>query len=407
MRRSTFSRVVLRRPGRLALVAGTAALGIGLLAAPASADPTGTPLAAPVVTPSTTGPVAVGSPMTMTLEPGSAADHVYGYAWTWHPASGAPVFGPLPSCPSKDPAAANGGIHFVCGSSVTIRVSPEEPFSQFSVWAYDATGDASPTARVAVAGPHDVTALYPVTHQWTTDQFWSVPPPASCAVVSVTVDCVPDTAGVDAQHPTGSHPLLLPPGTQWDASGQGVPGVLTFGPASTPAGTLAPVVDTGSSFTAGAWLTPTASPSGTPATALAQEGPAGSGFELGLSGDGHLQFRVHTPAGAASAVNPFTSMPGIAVYVAGVWDSVNKEVRLYVNGSLVSVVGYAPHATKAPDGPVTVGARLSGHGVTENWTGQIGNPVLAQTTLTRDDLGQLSFESFFPGSDSGGNYDLG
>ena len=394
----------LHRPRRLALLLGAAALGVGLLAAPASADPTGTPLAAPVVTPSTTGPVVIGSPMTMTIEPGSATDHVYGYAWTWQPSSGAPVFGPLPSCPSTDPAAANAGIHFVCGSSVTVQVSPEEPFGQFSVWAYDAAGDASPTARVSVSAPHDVTALYAVTHQWTTDQFGMVPSPAACGVASLTVECVPDSAGADAQHPNGSRPLLLPPGSRWDGSGGFMaPGVLTFGPDSNPAGTTAAVVDTRSSFTAGAWLTATSSPSGTAATALAQEGLTGSGFELGLTGDGHWQFRVHTAKGAASAVAPFMTMPGTAVYVAGVWDSVNKEVRLYVGGSLASVVGFAPAATKAQDGPATVGALLSLHGVAAKWTGQIGNPVLAQTPITRDDLDSLSFEMFFPG----GNSDLG
>lgn len=401
MRRSTLSRSTLR-PGRLALLAGTAALGVGLLAAPASA---GTPVAEPVITPSTTGFVEVGTPMTMTITPGSPSDHVYGYAWTWQGASGAPMFSPLPPCPSADPAAANAGIHFVCGSTVSIQVSPEEPVDQFSVWAYDAQGNASPTARVTVSGPHDVTALYPVTHQWTTDQVGTVPAPATCGVAPLTVTCVPDTAGVDAQHPNGSRPLLLPPGTQWDGAGSpyGVPGVLTFGPASTPAGTVAPVIDTHSVFTAAAWLTPTVSPSGTPATGLAQEGPAGDGFELGLTADDHWQFRVHTASGVASAVAPWTTMPGGPAYVAGVWDPINREVRLYLNGSLVAVTGFAPHGTRAPEGPATVGARLSLHGVAERWTGQIANPLLAQTELTRVDQSLLAYEMFFPG----GNSDLG
>src|SRR6185312_14835481 len=102
------------------------------------------------------------------------------------------------------------------------------------------------------------------------DQFWTVPPAAECGAGGSTVGCVPDTAGVDAQHPNGARPLLLPPGVTWDGSGVGVPGVLTFGAGNRlPAAALGAVVDTRQSFTAAAWLTPNAL-SGAPATAIAQ-----------------------------------------------------------------------------------------------------------------------------------------
>ena len=125
---------------RVVLPLATAAVGVACLTAPAAAAPApAAPPTAPVVTASTTGPVAVGTPMTMTIAPGSATDHVYGYAWTWQPSSNAPVYASLPSCGSGD---ATGGIHFVCGSSVTVRVSPEEPpFARFTVWAFDAGGN--------------------------------------------------------------------------------------------------------------------------------------------------------------------------------------------------------------------------------------------------------------------------
>jgi Concanavalin A-like lectin/glucanases superfamily len=402
VRRSAASRPVhVHRPGRLALLLGTAALGVGLLAAPASADTsTGTPPTAPVVTPSTTGPVDIGSPMTMTIAPGSATDHVYGYAWTWQPSSNAPTYTSLPSCGAGD---ATGVIHFVCGSSVTVRVSPEDPpFARFTVWAFDAAGNRSAGTTTSVNVTHDVTALYPVTHQWTTDQFWMVPPPANCGLAALTLDCVPDTAGVDARHPNGASPLLLPPGVTWDGSGGGVPGVLTFGSGNRlPAGTLGAVVDTRRSFTAGAWLTPTTTPAGAAATALAQEGAGGTGFELGLTADGHWQFRVHGPSALSAAIAPGIAAPGSAVYVAGVADAVNHEVRLYVNGGLAADAGFAPARGHSPDGVAAVGGRLAGSGVADRWTGQIGNPVLAEAALTPTDQGLLSFESFFPGGDGG------
>jgi hypothetical protein len=163
-----------------------------------------------------------------------------------------------------------------------------------------------------------------------------------------------------------------------------------------PAGTLGAVVDTRQSFTAGAWLTPSASPAGAPATAVAQRGRGGSGFELGLSADGRWQFRVHG-ADEAAVVAASPTSPGVPVYVAGVADAVNRELRLYVNGTLASVAGFTPARGHAPDGVATVGGRPARTGVAEPWTGQVGNPVLAQAALTGLDVSLLSSESFFWG----------
>jgi hypothetical protein len=334
--------------------------------------------------------------MTVALAPGSPGDQVYGYAWTWQPSSNAPTYGSLPACGSGD---ATGGIHFVCGSSVTVTVSPEEPpLGQFTVWAFDASGDRSTASTVTVDAFDDIAALQTTTHQWGTDQFGGVPAASDCGAGGFTVECVPDAAGVDAQHPNGAHPLLLPPGVTWDGTGGGVPGVLTFGSGNRlPAGTLGSVVDTRRSFTAGGWLTPSAVPAGASATAIAQEGPNGSGFGLGLTREGHWQFRVHSKSGEAVVVAGLGVMPGTQVYVAGVADAVNRELRLYVNGGLAAIAGYTPATGQSPGGVATVGGRLARSGVGEPWTGQIGNPVLAPGSLTGIDLAQLSNETFFWG----------
>jgi hypothetical protein len=387
---------VRRRPAaRLPLVLGAAALGVGVLAAPASAD-TGVPPAAPVVAPSTAGPISVGTPMTMAIAPGSTADQVYGYAWTWQSPSNVPTYSSLPACGSDE---GPGGIHFVCGSAVTLRVSPEDPpFGQFTVWAFDAAGHRSAGTTTQVNTLSDATALYPVTHQWTTDQYWTVPALADCGPGALTVACVPDTAGVDDRHSNGADPLLLPSGVTWDGSGAGVPGVLTFGGGNAlPAGTLRTVVDPRQSFTVGAWLTPT----GTGVMTAVAEGVGRTGFELGLSAEGSWQFRLRSGAATAAAVAGARAMTGLPVYVAGVWDAVNHEVRLYVDGSLAGVTRFAPHGGSAALGGVTVGGRLSTAGFTERWRGQVGNPVVAQAALTGMDIGLLSYESFFPGNDGG------
>jgi VCBS repeat-containing protein len=228
-----------------------------------------------------------------------------------------------------------------------------------------------------------------------------VPAAADCGAGGVPVECVPDAVGVDEQHPNGAHPLVLPPGVTWDGSGSGggVPGVLTFGAGTQlPAATLASVVDTRQSFSAGGWLTPAASPAGAPATAIAQTGAGGTGFELGLTADGHWRFAVHTASRSAVVQAGASTAAGIPVYVSGVADGVNRELRLYVNGDLAATAGYTPAKGQPPDGVASVGGRLTRSAVAEPWTGQIGNPVLAPEALTRLDLAQLSNETFFWGS---------
>jgi hypothetical protein len=90
------------------------------------------------------------------------------------------------------------------------------------------------------------------------------------------------------------------------------------------------------------------------------------------------------------------------VYVAGVADTINHEVRLYVNGGLASIAGFTAATGHSPDGIATVGGRLVRTGVVEPWIGQIGNPVLAQASLTGRAISSLSYETFFPGLPDGG-----
>ena len=378
---------------RRVLLPMTAALLIGAgLAAPAAAAPTAPP-SAPVVTPSTTGPVAIGTPVTMAVSPGSPADSVSGYAWTWNSTS-LPVFDTVPSCGSGDA----GSLHFVCGSTVTLRVSPPEPpFSRFAVWALDTSGTFSAPTTVDVWTTPGVEALYPVTHQWTTGAGGAVSPTADCGPGRLTVACLPDTAGVDTRHPYGARPLLLPPGVTRDGSD----GALTFRPGNRlPAGTLGSVVDSRQSFTAGGWLAFTAT--GAPATAIAQTGPGGAGFELGVTADGRWQFRVRSASGTAVVTAPNPTSTGIPVYVAGVADAVNGELRLYVNGARAAVAGFAPARGAGPDGPVTVGGRPAVTGLSRPWVGQVGNPVVAQAPLSLTAISALESGMFF---DTGGGLD--
>jgi hypothetical protein len=103
--------------------------------------------------------------------------------------------------------------------------------------------------------------------------------------------------------------------------------------------------------------------------------------------------------GGVRAVAGPTAAIGQPVYVAGVWDAVNRELRLYVNGSLAANQGYSPPANPTADQGLTLGSAWFNGGVVDRWNGQIGNPVVVQAPLTATQIFQLQTGGFFPGLD--------
>lgn len=183
-----------------------------------------TPPGAPVVTPSATTGLTVGTPMTMSLAPAGANDGVVGYAWTWQPSANAPTYGQMPACGSD---TAIGGIHYACGSSVTLTVSPESgPAPSFTVWAFDSGGNRSVATVVTLsAGLANSSALAAVSHQWTTDLGGALPASA-CPSGAGTVACVADNnLGPAADQPNGQYPMPIPAGV---ALGGPTTGTLSF-----------------------------------------------------------------------------------------------------------------------------------------------------------------------------------
>jgi hypothetical protein len=179
-------------------------------------------------------------------------------------------------------------------------------------------------------------------------------------------------------------------------------GTLTFGPASTTPMISEPgvVVDTTKSFTVGGWLTPTAA-TGLYQTAVSERGQTNSGFSLQLDPQMRWTFAMvpTNQSGGVRATAASTAAIGQSVYVAGVWDAVNHEVRLYLNGSLAATQGYWPPANPTADQGLTVGSGWSNGAVVDRWNGQIANPVVAQAALTSTQIFQLQTGGFFPSLD--------
>lgn len=356
------------------------------------------PPIAPVVTSSvpTTATLTVGTPLTVTIAQGAATDGVVGFAYTWQTSAGAPTYSALPSCSDN---AEHGGLYFVCGSTATIQTAPwDSPQGKLRVWAFNAALARSAMTTVTWSTlPQDPAVLSGSAHQWTTDLAGPVPA-AQCPSTTTSVSCVADNNVPDpANQPNGQLPIVIPSGVSLDGSGAvalgGVAGVLNFSATSTTRMKSSPglVVDTTKSFTVGAWLTPTAV-NGTAQTAMAAVGQNNAGFALKLTAAGHWCFQVLSSSGFGQAVGSTAVTQGQPVFVAGVWDAINHEMRLYVNGSLASNQTYWPASPSPVDQGVTLG---SGWSSNDFWNGQIANPVVVPGELTSGQLGQMANEMFF------------
>ncbi|MGZ4617126.1 MAG: LamG domain-containing protein [Frankiaceae bacterium] len=367
------------------------------------------PPPAPVLTPDplkpTTTTVTAGDTMTVKLAQQGANDGVVEFAYTWQAAGAAPVHSALPDCNND---MVDGGIHVACGPSASIVVTPEEsPLATLTVWAYNAAETPSDKAQLKwTTEDPDPTLLYDKSHQWITDA--GGPAPANCPSGGSTVTCVADNNLTGSSTgPAGQYPIPLTPGVTWDASGASTSaplapsGVLGFGPASTTPMITDPaaVVDTTKSFTVGAWLTPTKSLS-TYETAVSERGTYNSGFYLQITSSNQWRFVVgstqNSPTATSAEAEGSTVSYGQPKYVAGVYDLINHEVRLYVGGSLAAVKTYWPDNEPSADAGIALGSAWTQGHVSDNWTGLIGNPVVVPGALTPSQLTQLETASFFP-----------
>ncbi|WP_166790723.1 MULTISPECIES: LamG domain-containing protein [unclassified Cryobacterium] len=147
--------------------------------------------------------------------------------------------------------------------------------------------------------------------------------------------------------------------------------------------TSRPAVDTLASFTVSAWVKPLAT-SGSPRyhTIMAQSGPVNSGFYLQEMPGGLLRFCIRTQAGTPTLDCATASSPtpdGSWVFVTGVWDSANSQIRLLI-GNQVQPAAVASHLVPAGDvsatGVLTVGSAVSSSATVNQWSGLIVDPTI-------------------------------
>ncbi|MEV6749218.1 LamG domain-containing protein [Streptomyces sp. NPDC051080] len=152
------------------------------------------------------------------------------------------------------------------------------------------------------------------------------------------------------------------------------------------AATAGPVIDTRASYTVAAWVR--LGSASQDATVLGQNGVNRSPFHLGYEqSTKKWSFReatADTPAGGTPSYQRVSSknqaVPKVWTHLAGVFNSMDKTISLYVNGRLQ---GTTPFATSwAATGPLQIGRAQSSGTYADHFPGVIDEAAVWQEALT-------------------------
>ncbi|NUT08323.1 MAG: LamG domain-containing protein [Hamadaea sp.] len=167
-----------------------------------------------------------------------------------------------------------------------------------------------------------------------------------------------------------AHPVTLSGDAAW-ATGYGQGSGLTLGGTGSAA-TAGPVIDTSKSFTVSAWVKLT--DTGTHACAVCFDGTRAGPFVLGYhKGVDRWRFWAHSDdtdaAVTTGAESPLAPQLNTWTHLIGVYDAVNGEIKLYVNGELAATTKYTKgwQAT----GPLVIGREKWAAGATNFWRGSL------------------------------------
>lgn len=327
-----------------------------------------TPPAAPSVRVVGLPPSAVGKVVAMKLS-SVLADKVTEFTYWWDPVAKASSPPPvpvavsgvavqtqvLPSCPSA------GTVGYVCPAgttgAATIWVAPPDSPATLWVASFDSAQNVSVATGYQFWAPGD-SGAFGQGHSWQTDVTGhltstqltdsSTVTDPSCSYTcpqAVTLH----SATVDATDNPRAGDSTLAGSLQFN-------GTTGTGASATTAG---PAIDTSKAFTVSAWVRPAAL--NAYQTAVSQDGGTGktiSGFYLQISSAN--QWRMCMPrtftatfvGDCATAAGTVTTA-GAWAFLTGVWDPVNQQIRLYLNGALA---GTETH----PSTPVTSGSFVLG-----------------------------------------------
>ncbi|GLW90564.1 signal peptidase I [Actinokineospora globicatena] len=150
-------------------------------------------------------------------------------------------------------------------------------------------------------------------------------------------------------------------------------------------------VRTDTSFTAAAWVY-ISSAGGVDRTFLSKDGTNVNAFALSYI-PGTTKYAFTMPASdatAASTVRVSSSSSAIAnawTYVVGVWDSVNGQMKIYVNGALEGTTSRASGWNGT--GLLSIGRGFSGGAGVQYWPGRVDEVQLYNRVLSADEIDDI------------------
>lgn len=357
---------------------------------------------------SVTGTVGV-TLESITITP-KASDNAYGYAYAIYPNLSSVVFptnlscntsvdGYTTVCPStSDPVTV--------GDPVTVKVHAPDDQSVFAAITFDAAGNAhSAASTVSFYASGDYTSAN-AGHSWLTENNQdtsgdcaAAPIPDSAVSGQANLATLSGTAcwGYDPGAPAGD-------GSTIDYTGNGMLGFT--GASADAARTAGQVLDSTHKLTVAAWVKPGAlgTASNRWFTMLSQDPATGgtdSGFYLQIApdsnGDHHWRFcmRAQDASRALSCVeDPATNGSGWT-YVSGTYDAQNDELLLHVFGGdspgTPFVGSYEePANPSSATGAFTVGQAISNSVHTDQFIGEICDPVAVQGVMDTTQLQKLA-----------------
>ena len=146
----------------------------------------------------------------------------------------------------------------------------------------------------------------------------------------------------------------------------------------------ASILDTSTDYSVAAWVR--LDRTGRFATAVSQDRSDGiSEFFLQYSAQDN-RFAFSTPTVRALAPSP--PQTGVWYHLAGVYDSVKSQVRLYVNGQLAGTATYCPGHPAT--GHTVLGRALFGGRQVDFWAGALARAHVYDRALTAAEIDQLS-----------------
>ncbi|WP_338483743.1 LamG-like jellyroll fold domain-containing protein [Streptomyces sp. SCSIO 75703] len=146
-----------------------------------------------------------------------------------------------------------------------------------------------------------------------------------------------------------------------------------------------PAVDTGSTFSASAWVHLTEKPDDD-ITVVSQDGVAQPGFDLGYEADTE-SWTFSIPVSdmltmGSWKVSGGRAVPGGWTHLIGVYDGVTGRMALFVNGDLIESAVQPRHTVWTADGAVQIGRRIAPDGYTDHLRGGVADVKIHDRVIT-------------------------